>query len=1037
LNSSRFFKVALCEYKKNKYDVLLCIVKGFIKHESDSKLHIANYKEELESIKERLHNVPNVLPYYAIIETESCLFLTRQYISQTLYERMSTRPFLTLIEKKWIAFQMLQALKFCKDRGVRHGDIKSENVLITSWNWVLLTDFAIFKPTFLRKDNPAAFAFFFDTSGRRTCCIAPERFYNSLDSSERSCQCYLSVSVQGELTFAMDIFSLGCLLAELFNDGIPLFSYSQLLAYHDNKYEPENALGSISDPRIKDLIAHMVQRDPQQRLDAQGYLLRWSSSGTYSTFLLAKFTISLVVGLSEEISAGFHDYCNTFSAFSLKAEEKIEQLEMLLAPPMPQVLGFCFFFYKSLIRSLPASSTPQGSESPLVIVIALITSLIQSVSLSSSKVKALKMLMTLADWVCDEYRLDRMLPAAVSLLSDPATLVRVQSIKTITRLTECVRSVSLANANVFPEYILVHLSGIVGKKGDHETLVRITYAECIPTLARTALRFLEGVHGRPSSALNEDDVDLQPFEQDLHELQTLFKAEVKIVGQLILAQVRCTLLSRMPSLCQFFGKDNNTALLLSHLSCYLNESDWRLRLALVNSLATIAPFVGTHSIQQFVLPLLSEGLHDLENDVIVAALEALCFLYEATFIEYGQLNKFVAEVAPLLIHSSVSSLASNAIHFYERCCFPGTLFTTLLDQTSSVNDLDVSKDNKLVAVAMDDGSILLWNSEGLTDSACQLPQIFSRTNERMVKTKFFNQSRSIAFATSTGTVGILSVDRVSEGNSALSCHTIEAKEVGKLTDLHCANAGNLQDLLVFSTLYGHVYGWDTRCNRVAWNVKTESSEGALNCLAVATNNCWMLSGSSKGFATLWDLRFGLPVSSWTQPCGGPINHMAQFYNPTLPVAAVATDSIVYVWDLLSFKCTHLITVTSDASHHNIEKVVKERLDWFLVLKEVIIGSSDYCLRAWNLKTPSRSYQITSHCPLTKPLYWTRNARSFKILAECTFPAGDYIFSKHTSEWAESICKESVTSLASLTLGQTRLLITGSKEGAVRLFQPFY
>jgi hypothetical protein len=82
-----------------------------------------------------------------------------------------------------------------------------------------------------------------------------------------------------------------------------------------------------------------------------------------------------------------------------------------------------------------------------------------------------------------------MLPAAVSLLSDPATLVRlketcfyevpacrvlvcrVQSIKTITRLTECVRSVSLANANVFPEYILVHLSGIVGKKGDHEVFV--------------------------------------------------------------------------------------------------------------------------------------------------------------------------------------------------------------------------------------------------------------------------------------------------------------------------------------------------------------------------------------------------------------------------------------------------------------------------------------------------------------------------------------------------------------------------------------
>jgi len=32
---------------------------------------------------------------------------------------------------------------------VCHGDIKSENVMVTSWNWLLLTDFASFKPTYL------------------------------------------------------------------------------------------------------------------------------------------------------------------------------------------------------------------------------------------------------------------------------------------------------------------------------------------------------------------------------------------------------------------------------------------------------------------------------------------------------------------------------------------------------------------------------------------------------------------------------------------------------------------------------------------------------------------------------------------------------------------------------------------------------------------------------------------------------------------------------------------------------------------------
>ena len=32
---------------------------------------------------------------------------------------------------------------------VCHGDIKSENVMVTAWNWLLLTDFASFKPTYL------------------------------------------------------------------------------------------------------------------------------------------------------------------------------------------------------------------------------------------------------------------------------------------------------------------------------------------------------------------------------------------------------------------------------------------------------------------------------------------------------------------------------------------------------------------------------------------------------------------------------------------------------------------------------------------------------------------------------------------------------------------------------------------------------------------------------------------------------------------------------------------------------------------------
>ena len=56
--------------------------------------------------------------------------------------------------------------------------------MVTGWNWVLLTDIASFKPAFLPEDNPADFNFFFDTSRRRSCYIAPERFLDSRQAEQ-------------------------------------------------------------------------------------------------------------------------------------------------------------------------------------------------------------------------------------------------------------------------------------------------------------------------------------------------------------------------------------------------------------------------------------------------------------------------------------------------------------------------------------------------------------------------------------------------------------------------------------------------------------------------------------------------------------------------------------------------------------------------------------------------------------------------------------------------------------------------------------
>ena len=40
-------------------------------------------------------------------ETDKAAYLLRQYFFNNLHDRLSTRPFLNLIEKKWLAFQVI------------------------------------------------------------------------------------------------------------------------------------------------------------------------------------------------------------------------------------------------------------------------------------------------------------------------------------------------------------------------------------------------------------------------------------------------------------------------------------------------------------------------------------------------------------------------------------------------------------------------------------------------------------------------------------------------------------------------------------------------------------------------------------------------------------------------------------------------------------------------------------------------------------------------------------------------------------------
>lgn len=264
IGSARFLKTVKCRHR-NGY----LVIKVFIK--PDPGLSLRTYLRRLKIDRESLSDIANIYNYQAFVETDKAGYIIRQWIASNLYDRISTRPFLSMIEKRWIAFQLLNALRDARNRKVSHGDIKSENILVTSWNWVYLSDFASFKPTYLPLDDPSDFSFFFDTSGRRTCYIAPERFYTAASHPEISAKKSRIAMEEGEgkrdgkMTEAMDCFSAGCVIAELFLEGAPLFTLSQLYKYREGEYNVDIHLAAIEDEGVRNLIKQMIELDSTSR----------------------------------------------------------------------------------------------------------------------------------------------------------------------------------------------------------------------------------------------------------------------------------------------------------------------------------------------------------------------------------------------------------------------------------------------------------------------------------------------------------------------------------------------------------------------------------------------------------------------------------------------------------------------------------------------------------------------------------------------------------------------------------------------------
>lgn len=674
IGNARFMKSI-----RGRHEHGVVLVKVLVKPYTEVKLD--KYKKKIIEQRKALAGVPNALGFQRIIETETNGYLVRQFMYSSLYDRMSTRPFLEDIEKKWLAFQLLCALRDCHARDVYHGDIKAQNVLVTSWNWLYLTDFSsAYKPVMLPDDNPGDFSYFFDSSGRRTCYIAPERFYSSAEPPPQ----------KPKMTWAMDIFSAGCVIAQLFLES-EIFSLAQLYKYRRGEYDPViTHLSVISDKDVRDMIAHMIQLDPERRYSAEQYLDFWKDKvfpGYFYSFLHQYMEVITdpssgngpISGAERNLGESDNRIDRIFNDFDKISYFLGYQTEKQTAEPIKPKsrLGLDHFPVRLSIPShehaVSADLEPPEDDGTLIFL-TLVVSAMRTTARAASRIRACDLLLAFAERLTDEAKLDRVLPYLMTLLRKEETdMVLVTVIRAVTQLLQLVRMTTPINSHVLVEYVLPRMEIALGTKSwTPNSLVRATYASCIGSLATTAQRFLEMASSlRADGSMPITDPEVEPgtdgaaanfesmFDNANRQLFEILESHTKQLVEDPDVHVRRAFLTSVPELCMYF-QENSNDILLTHLITYLNDRDWMLKSAFLDTIVGIGAFIGGTSLEEFILPLMIQALADPEETVVRSALHSLAQLAGLGLLSRPKIWELTDLIGRLTMHPNMWIRESSA-----------------------------------------------------------------------------------------------------------------------------------------------------------------------------------------------------------------------------------------------------------------------------------------------------------------------------------------------------------------------------------------
>jgi len=204
---------------------------------------IERFKREARTAASLSH--PNIIPVYAVRETERLLYFVMKFIAgRPLDSVLKELGPLPIPMVQMILNQVGGAFGYAHRRGIIHRDIKPANIMIDDEGWAVVTDFGIAKVSQAEGLTMTGM-----TVGTPTY-MSPE-------------QCMAQ-----DVTGASDQYSLGVVAYEMIT-GRPPFTGGSMMAImygHFNDPPPDiDAARPDCPPALRDAVLRMLEKDPAKR----------------------------------------------------------------------------------------------------------------------------------------------------------------------------------------------------------------------------------------------------------------------------------------------------------------------------------------------------------------------------------------------------------------------------------------------------------------------------------------------------------------------------------------------------------------------------------------------------------------------------------------------------------------------------------------------------------------------------------------------------------------------------------------------------